>query len=173
MRGKIHRSEWLFVLLQGAVILFLVFHDWVPLGILNDVEGVKAVNSTSELLLATILNSLPVAVALVLTGLSLGKKYHWFTKAYLIINYAFILSGAILAWWIPYFFGTSPEQVERYQAMFGSTHSFLPLRDGMMVNTIHVLFHSCLILILLLSIYLAFKMKASPHTNEQNISTAK
>ena len=42
------------------------------------------------------------------------------------------------AWWIPYFFGATPERKARYGAMFGRTHTFLPERDVMFVNTFHV-----------------------------------
>jgi hypothetical protein len=52
-----------------------------------------------------------------------------------------MLAGAIRAWWIPYFFGTSPERVERYNDMFGNTHAFLPPRNGIVPNTLHCVLH--------------------------------
>ncbi|SDG11020.1 hypothetical protein [Paraburkholderia phenazinium] len=33
------------------------------------------------------------------------------------------------------------KRAARYRIMFGNTHSFLPMRNGMVPNTLHVLLH--------------------------------
>jgi len=45
------------------------------------------------------------------------------------------------AWWIPYLFRYEPERAVRYQVMFGATHAFLPERNGIRPNTLHVILH--------------------------------
>jgi len=45
------------------------------------------------------------------------------------------------AWWLPYFFGPDARRAARYQLAFGRTHSFLPLRRGIVPNTLHILLH--------------------------------
>jgi len=45
------------------------------------------------------------------------------------------------AWWIPYLFRAEPERAARYQIMFGSTHRFLPTRNGLVPNTAHIMLH--------------------------------
>jgi len=46
--------------------------------------------------------------------------------------------GAIISWWIPYLFGTGThETMERFNNMFGDTHAFLPIMNGMIPNTLH------------------------------------
>jgi hypothetical protein len=63
-------------------------------------------------------------------------------------------------WWIPYFFGYGAEErVDRYQQMFGDTHSFLPEINGIVPNTLHVIFHSLLLLCIILTIYISFTTK--------------
>jgi hypothetical protein len=61
--------------------------------------------------------------------------------------------GEIRAWWIPYFFGTTPERVKRYADMFGNTHSFLPERNGIIPNTLHVILHALTFVTLILSVF--------------------
>jgi hypothetical protein len=50
--------------LQTFHVLFLALHDWIPLGRLNDVKSVRAANSGSKLLAATLISLAPFAVGL-------------------------------------------------------------------------------------------------------------
>ena len=54
---------------------------------------------------------------------------------------AFYSSASWQAWWIPYLFRPEPVRAARYQVMFGATHSFLPQRNGIRVNTLHFILH--------------------------------
>lgn len=49
--------------------------------------------------------------------------------------------GELQAWWIPYFFRSDPARAARYQTMFGNTHAFLPERNGIRPNTLHIILH--------------------------------
>lgn len=105
--------------------------------------------------------------------LFLGKKYPIWIKLWLIIHQGFIFAGALLDWWIPYFFGFGAEKrMERYDAMFGNTHAFLPVQNGIVPNTIHVMFHSALLICLLLTIYMS-TTRPIGHKKEKHLEISK
>lgn len=58
--------------------------------------------------------------------------------AYLAAIHAGLLAGQIRAWWVPYLGKGEPERAARYAAMFGRTHRFLPERNGISPNALHV-----------------------------------
>jgi hypothetical protein len=58
--------------------------------------------------------------------------------------------GLLRAWWIPYLVLPDRERAARYQIIFANTHSFLPRRNGMAPNTLHVLFHLSVVATLIL-----------------------
>lgn len=85
-----------------------------------------------------------------------------------------IFVGALLDWWIPYFFGYGAEErAARYEQMFADTHSFLPVMNGIAPNTIHVIFHTILLFCILLSLYLSLTNKKKWNTFQHHaMSTA-
>jgi hypothetical protein len=50
---------------QAMGVVFLAFHDWVPLGKLNNVAGLRPVDTTNRLVFTTALSTLPFAAVLV------------------------------------------------------------------------------------------------------------
>ncbi len=52
-----------FLVCQLLVVLFIALHDWIPLGKLNNLEGIRAADTTGKLLFVTTLSTLPFAVA--------------------------------------------------------------------------------------------------------------
>ncbi len=70
------------------------------------------------------------------------------------IIYGALFLGELAAWWIPYLRGADPARVQRYQAMFGRTHAFLPKRNGIVPNTAHVILHVWTLIALVLAILL-------------------
>lgn len=86
----------------------------------------------------------------------MGKRYPIWIKFWLIIHQVCIFAGALMAWWIPYFFGYGAEQrAGRFNQMFGDTHSFLPAMNGIVPNTLHTIFHIALLTCIILTIYIA------------------
>ena len=127
--------------LQCFHVLFLGLHDWIPLGRLNDVKAVRAENPAHKLLFGTLVSLAPFALGLAASAYYLGRSYpHWLIW-YLGISYALLFLGELQAWWIPYFIRPDSERALRYQAMFGNTHAFLPARNGITPNTLHVALH--------------------------------
>ena len=131
----------LLLALQTFHVLFLLLHDWIPLGPLNNLAAIRAANSFGKLFLATAISSSFFVVALVFSLIHRDGPYpHWLLW-YLLISYLFLFYGELQAWWIPYFGPPQPERAARYQTMFANTHAFLPPRNGIPLNTLHVFLH--------------------------------
>jgi predicted outer membrane lipoprotein len=136
------------VICQVVVVIFLVFHDWVPLGKLNNMAGLRAVDSGRKLVLTTAVSTLPFAAVLVVSTMFAPVKYPnwllgWLWGTYLVCAY-----GILRAWWIPYLGAVDPERAKRYGIRFAGTHSFLPERNGIRPDTLHVAFHALILVIL-------------------------
>jgi hypothetical protein len=127
--------------LQAFQVLFLWFHDWIPLGRLNDVVAVREQDSTTRLVVVTLIQSVPFTIGLVFCLGYLGRPYPHWLRNWLWISYGLLFVGQLRAWWMPYLLRTEPERAARYQRMFGRTHAFLPQRNGMVPNTAHILLH--------------------------------
>ena len=54
----------LFLLCQLYVVLFIALHDWLPLGSLNNLAGIRAVDTRMQLLRTTVLSALPFVIGL-------------------------------------------------------------------------------------------------------------
>jgi hypothetical protein len=61
--------------LQCFVVLFVAFHNWIPLGTLNDVKGVRAEFPTGKLFITTLINFTPVAIGLAASAFYFGRAY--------------------------------------------------------------------------------------------------
>ena len=127
--------------LQCFHVLFLAFHDWIPLGTLNDVKAVRAANPGRKLLVGTLISVVPFAIGLAASATHFCGLYPKSLLWWLWISYAFLFVGELQAWWVPYLLRSDPERVARYQIMFGKTHAFLPVRHGIRLNTLHVILH--------------------------------
>lgn len=133
----------------------MIVHDFVPLGPFNDVEAILNDRPLKELIFVTVVNAGQILLIIIGVLFFIGKKYPIIIKLWLIIHQSCIFIGALIAWWIPYIFGIGAEQrVERYQEMFGNTHSFLPIMNGIVPNTIHTIFHFTLLFCIILTIYI-------------------
>jgi hypothetical protein len=135
-------SLWsLLIALQIFHLLFLLLHDWVPLGNLNNVSAFQK-STTAQKLASLLVPSIPVIIALGFTFLANSRGPSLSFRIICSALYGFLLLGELEAWWIPYAFGTSEERVARYRTLFAGTHSFLPNRHGISPNTLHVALHS-------------------------------
>lgn len=156
MKRNVHLSEKLLLTGFIFILLFMIGHDWIPLGSLNDVQALSEDRSFNERFMVTLFGTVQF---LLLTGLLLtfiGKRYPLWVKLWLIIHPLCIFIGALFSWWIPYLFGYGAEErADRYQYMFGNTHSFLPEINGIVPNTLHILFHTTLFICIILAIYIS------------------
>jgi hypothetical protein len=127
--------------LQCFHVIFLALHDWIPLGTLNDVKAVRATYPVPKLIAGALISLIPFAIALAASVIYLGRVYPAWLFWWLWISYGFLFYGELTAWWFPYLFRNEPERAARYQVMFGATLSFLPERNGISPNTLHVILH--------------------------------
>lgn len=133
--------DFVFLSLQTLVVVFLLFHDWVNLGRLNNLAAIRSQDSVQRRIFVTLLPGLPAAIGLFFSAKYFGQPYpHWLNML-LWITYSVFLVGLLRAWWIPYLILPEPERAARYRILFAGTHSFLPRRNGMAPDTLHTLFH--------------------------------
>jgi hypothetical protein len=144
------------LLAQAYVVLFIALHDWFPLGRLNNLGGIRAVDSTRRLALTTVLSVLPFAFGLAASIYYYPNRFpHWLVS-YLWITYLLGFYGMLRAWYLPYLVYKDPERAERYRQRFASTHAFLPERNGIRPDTLHVTFHVVLVALVTLLGVLTF-----------------
>jgi hypothetical protein len=127
--------------LQCFHVLFLALHDWIPLGSLNDVKAVRMENPIHKLVGGTLISLTPFAIGLYASAIHFGGAYPPWLIWWLWISYSLLFTGELEAWWVPYLFRSEPIRVARSHSMFGATHAFLPERNGIRPNTLHVILH--------------------------------
>lgn len=126
--------------LECFVVVFVSLHNWIPLGALNNVRGVRIAFPTFKLFATTSLNFAPFAVGLAATAFYLKSSYPGWVVWWLWISYGLACYGSFKAWWMPYLFRRDSALVARYKTMYAGTHSFLPEHNGMRPDTLHILF---------------------------------
>jgi hypothetical protein len=142
------------IALQIFQVLFLALHDWVPLPPLNDVRSVQAADPRGRLIAVTVASTLPFAFGLVASLYFAGGDFPGWLILYLRISYTVLLVGQLRAWWIPYLLRAEPARAARYLAMFGRTHAFLPERNGIRPNSLHIILHASTLITLVLLFFL-------------------
>ncbi|HEY3988361.1 MAG TPA: hypothetical protein VGM02_03615 [Acidobacteriaceae bacterium] len=132
--------------LQGVQVVFLLLHDWVPLGRLSNLKAIRASDPPGRLLVVTLLSALPFALVFGVCC-AYWKAPHWpaWLETWLWYTYGAALLGTLFAWWGPYLFWQSPERAERYRARFAGTMKFLPERNGFAPDALHVAYHLCIV----------------------------
>jgi hypothetical protein len=131
----------IFLALQTCVVAFLLFHDWIPLGRLNNLTAIRGEDTRLRSIFVTLLPAVPAAIGLFYSARHFGQPYPDSLEMLLWITYGVFILGMLRAWWIPYLVRPDPERAARYQIIFAGTHSFLPRRNGMAPDTLHTLFH--------------------------------
>lgn len=144
-----------FVLLQFVLLLFMIFHDWLPVPPFNDVATIKINDSNFYRCLGSVINGITVLVPLIITLIYYHEPYLPLSASITLVSFYFILTiGTILSWWTPYFFGSSQKHKQAL-IKFKNTHHFLPTRgDNVIPNTLHVVLHLQVWICLIISIYL-------------------
>jgi hypothetical protein len=145
-----------FLACQLFVVLFIGLHDWIPLGRFNDIRGVHSADSPGKLVIVTLLSTLPFAIGLAGSAYYATSRFPMWLVWFLWISYGIGLYGLIRSWYLPYLFVPDPARAARYQPMFAGTHTFLPVRNGIAPNTLHVIFHAVYLATVVLLIALTY-----------------
>jgi hypothetical protein len=139
-----------FLALQAFVVLFLLFHDWVPLGRLNNLGAIQSEDSFWRRVFVTLLPAVPAALGLYWSWINFDRAYPGGVTFYLWVTYGLLFLGMLRAWWIPYLLIPDPERAARYRILFKNTHTFLPVRNGLAPDSLHVSLHLVCLMILFL-----------------------
>ncbi|GEL76424.1 hypothetical protein [Tenuibacillus multivorans] len=155
MKREIRLSEKLLLSGLSFILLFMIVQDWVSLGPLNDIQAISEEQTVGELVTVTLIGVSQILLIMGFVIFFMGKRYPIWVKLWLVIHQSSIFVGALFAWWIPYLTGYGAEgRVERYERMFGDTHSFLPEMNGLVPNTLHTIFHVTLLFCILMTVYI-------------------
>jgi hypothetical protein len=145
-----------FLACQLFVVLFIALHDWIPLGSLNNLKGAHSADPRAKLVQVTLLSTLPFAIGLVGSAYYASTRFPTWLVWLLWITYGGAMYGMLRTWYVPYLLVAEAARVERYQKMFSHTHAFLPTRNGIAPNTLHVIFHAILIATVALLVSLTY-----------------
>ncbi|MGA9530651.1 MAG: hypothetical protein WBQ73_02060 [Candidatus Babeliales bacterium] len=142
-----------YLFLQSVLLVLLVLHDWVHLPPLTDIRAMEKMGSFRGRLINSGLFFLCVAFPLSLSWYYAPHFPQWalFTIVFI---YSVLSAGAIIAWWVPYFFGGYSKEYKRGFDEYKLTHRFLPtISDHIVPNTAHVIIHICIWICWLLSLF--------------------
>ena len=120
MHVREHSWQRALIALEAFHVLFLLTHDWLPLPPFNDIAGVRSQNTTPRLIRDTLINTLPMAILLGISLRYADRPFPRWLKWLTAILYGVFFAGELQAWWIPYFFGTTPRA--------GGLHAPRPMR---------------------------------------------
>ncbi len=142
--------ETTFLALQIFVVVFLLLHDWVPLGRLNNLVAIRGEGSRLHSLLVGLIGGVPAAIGAFYCSKYFGQPYPHWLEMLLWITYILLFAGLLRAWWIPYLVLPDTRRAARYQIIFANTHSFLPKRNGIAPDTLHTVFHMAVVATLII-----------------------
>ena len=157
--------KWLMIAFLGCqlfVVLFIALRDWVPLGKLSNRPAIRAADTRRRLLLVTVASALPYAIGFAASAHYAATSFPMWLMYWLWISYIAGLYGMLRAWWVPYLLLEDPVRTARYRERFANTHSFLPTRNGIRPDTLHVCFHGVFLVALILLCVLTFSTHAFP-----------
>ena len=117
--------EATFLSLQTVVVVFLLFHDWVKLGRLNNLATIRSQDTLQHRIFVTLLPGLPTAIGLFYSVRYFGQGYPHGLEMLLWITYGVLLVGLLRAWWIPYLLVADPKRAGALSGHF-RRHALLP-----------------------------------------------
>ena len=132
------------IALQGLQVAFLLLHDWIPLGRLNNLRAVRVSDPPRKLLMVTLLSAFPFALVF-------GASYaYWDSPRWPMWLQTWLwctcgIFGHHLGLVGPYLLWRSPERAHRYQLRFAGTLRFLPERNGIAPDALHTCYHLCVV----------------------------
>ena len=133
---------YFFLIIQCILFFFMALHDWVDIPPFTDLAALKKAHSLKFRLIGSFVNAILVLIPVVVTTYYFDSPIPLWARLFFVFVYGLITFGTITAWWIPYFGGGywlhgNEAGFEEYR----NTHSFLPPRDHVVPNTLHVVLH--------------------------------
>jgi hypothetical protein len=128
--------------LQTLQVAILLLHDWIPVPPLNDLPAVRRGHTLREIALGTFVSSLLPSIGLAFSLFYWKSGWPNWLHIYLLAAYGFLFLGELEAWWVPYLLSPQPMRAAEYDAMYGNTWGFLPQRNGIRINALHLVLHA-------------------------------
>lgn len=133
----------------------MALHDWIHFPPLTDIRELEKHSSKTGRLINSIIFAILILIPLFLTWFY-RTNFLWVLITIVSI-YGILSLGTIVAWWMPYFFGSSEKHKADF-AEYAHTHHFLPRRgDNVIPNTLHVILHIQIWTCLIISLYLLIR----------------
>jgi hypothetical protein len=135
--------QFVFVILQGILVLLLLVQDTVNLAPFNNLGAQVRHLGWTKLVIGTLFTASGAVVSLYLTIQFNGVPLPLSAKLFFVGWYSMTMVGMFTSWYKPYFFGPTQKDLELYQTFFAGTHSILPVRRGYPgPNTLHLVLHA-------------------------------
>jgi hypothetical protein len=140
-----------------AVLVQLVtfaLHDTVPLGRWNNLGRFKREIPLGRRVRGSLQNSVTAlaVVGVFYMGWMRGGESAGDWRMALLITAGVLLYMEFRAWWRPYLFGSTPEEVAKLLPNWEGTYAFLPVRNGVRPNAMHVLMHASTLAMFVLAV---------------------
>jgi hypothetical protein len=137
--------------------LVVALHDWLNIPGWTHGSQVQSALGRNKMLMATLINCALPGTAAAFAFFYWNKPKPAFVLNYWLIYCALTVTGAITAWWIPYFRGTDEKTNQLYATMYAGTRQVLPARgDNPRPNLLHLYFHALFLITLILAAALWF-----------------
>jgi len=128
-----------FITLQFVVV---ISHDLIDIPGWTHGSQVRSTIGRGKLWLVTLINGIFPGLAAAFAIYFWNRPRPGFVTNYWVIYCAVTLASAIAMWYVPYFFGTTPERKNEYARMYEGTRQVLPPRgDNPRPNLLHICFH--------------------------------
>jgi hypothetical protein len=139
--------NWIVRGLEIAVsVQFVTFalHDTIPLGRWNNLGHFKQDIPLARRVKGSIANSVTAGAVLLLfwLGWMHGGSMAGDWRMTLLITMGVLVYMEFVSWWRPYLFGATPAIVEKLRPNWEGTYAFLPKRNGIRPNAMHLIMHA-------------------------------
>jgi hypothetical protein len=106
---------------QSMLTLYFMITHWIPLYPWNDLQHSSF---AYERPLNAFMNCIQIALIV-----GFAYQINWLMVTGLIF-WSLWMYGHLMAWWVPYFFGASEDDMRDYEQTFGKTYKFFPTHDN-------------------------------------------
>lgn len=149
--------EFIFTDLLIIQLAYLLFHDLVDLFPFNDIERIKSTKPRGKIILWTLVNTVPAALALFFAARYIGEYKPFLVAAYFVFYFVTTLLIIFLKWYVPYFAGASEKEISENEFLYGRTRQILPpIKNNPRPNTLHVILHALFAINTVLMIMIVF-----------------
>lgn len=147
--------QTVFSVLIIAQFLVVILHDLIEIPGWVHGHQVREVIGRSKLYIATAVNAIFPAVAVILAVRFWSGPKPSYVYRYWTIYCAITVISAVAMWYVPYLFGTDKQTCSQYEAMYRGTRHILPRRgENPRPNLFHIMLHVLFLATLIIAVTL-------------------